>query len=190
MPSPVMRAIMSIMKKNTTAPTYATWDPANKGANVTLSGGNLSGSTVVGGGLVRSTIGKSSGKWYWEATVPTSTSILGCAYSTATLGSYLSAITDGWGYYASNGNVYNSGGVIGSGATYTTTDVMGYALDAGAGTLALYKNNTLQYTITGLTGTIYAAAGGDGSGASSWTFNFGATAFTYSPPGGYNAGLY
>lgn len=171
-------------------PTYATWNPSDKGANVTLSGGNLSGTTVVGGGFARSTIGKSSGKWYWEANTANVRSILGVAYSTASVSAYLSAITDGWAYYGANGIVYNNSATVFTGATYTTTDVIGFALDATAGTLAIYKNNTLQGTVTGLSGTIYAAAGGDGGGVSSWTFNFGATAMAYSPPAGFNAGLY
>ena len=52
--------------------TYATWNPSDKGTNITLSNGNL---TVAKGNAgwesVRATIGVSSGKWYWEVTANT-----------------------------------------------------------------------------------------------------------------------
>lgn len=54
---------------------YATWNPADKGGGVILLNGNRSVSlstTPTDGGSVRSTIGKSSGKWYWEVTVTSS----------------------------------------------------------------------------------------------------------------------
>jgi hypothetical protein len=171
---------------------YATLDPANKGANVTLSGGNLSTSiTSTLTGMVRSTIGKSSGKWYWEVT-PTggSVNIIGIANSSGTLTSYPGSDVNGFGY-AQNALKWNSSSSA-YGASFTTSDVIGVALDMDAGTLVFYKNNVSQGTAyTGLTGTMYAAVGCDSNiGTRTSTTNFGATALTYSPPSGYNAGLY
>ena len=49
--------------------TYATWNPADKGADITLSGGNLVAThTSDNAATVRANVGKSSGKWYWEIT--------------------------------------------------------------------------------------------------------------------------
>ena len=190
MSNPNIRRIIGLMKKTTGSVTYATWNPSDKGAAITLSGGDLSGSKTSSAGLVRSTIGKSSGKWYWEINNATASAIMGVAYASAPNTDYLSSTPNGWGYYGSTGILYNNSITVHTGATYTTTDVIGYALDASAGTLAVYKNNSLQFTLTGLSGTIYAAGSGDGVLGGSWTANFGATALTYSPPGGFNAGLY
>jgi hypothetical protein len=51
--------------------TFATWNPSDKNANVTLSGGNLTASVAswTTHYAARATIWKSSGKWYWEVTV-------------------------------------------------------------------------------------------------------------------------
>lgn len=50
--------------------TYATWNPADKSADITLSLGNLKATqTTSSWDSVRSTIGKTSGKWYWEYTM-------------------------------------------------------------------------------------------------------------------------
>ena len=47
--------------------TYATWNPSDKGTVFTLSNVNKTITQAsTGNGLVRATIGKSSGKWYWE----------------------------------------------------------------------------------------------------------------------------
>src|SRR5665648_273341 len=45
-----------------------TWNPLDKGSNVTLSNGNLTLFASLGwnNGNVRATKGISSGKWYWE----------------------------------------------------------------------------------------------------------------------------
>lgn len=56
--------------------TYATWNPSDKSANVTLSNGNLTATITANTAFygARATIGKSSGKWYWEQTVSDTTS--------------------------------------------------------------------------------------------------------------------
>ena len=84
--------------------TYATWSPVNKTTSIKLSNLNLTASgTAFTGGSCIATIGKSSGKWYWEITVnkirSSSSNIIGIAtnYSssapTAVLGGYLNSIS-------------------------------------------------------------------------------------------------
>ena len=65
-------------------------------------------------------------------------------------------------------------------------------LDMDAGELTFWRNgSTMGLAYTGLTGTIFPMAGGDTNSVDSGLLaNFGATAFSYSPPAGYNAGLY
>ena len=168
--------------------TYATWNPSDKAGTITLSGGNLITSGSKG---VRSTISKNgTGKWYWEVTISNSTSgQVGIANSSYTLTNYLGQDANGWAYGAS-GTIDNNGAALQTGlATYTTGDIIGVAFDSVAGTLQFYKNNVSQGSaVTGLSGALFAAVGGNL--ATNMTANFGASALTYTPPGGYNAGLY
>lgn len=173
--------------------TYATWNPSDKNAAITLSGGNLVATTpATTVSQVRATLGKSSGKWYWEVTgMDSGGSLFGIATSAASLSNWTGGQSTSWGYYYT-GSVYNGGSIIaGPFGTLVSTDVMGFALDMSANTLAFYKNNVLQYTATIAAGTWYPALGqSGGAGSTAFTANFGASALTYSPPAGFNAGLY
>ena len=50
--------------------SYATWNPSDKSAYISLSGGDLtiSSSSAPNYANIRSTLSKTSGKWYWETT--------------------------------------------------------------------------------------------------------------------------
>lgn len=173
---------------------FATFNPSDKDSNVTLSNGNLTVAASVNSvwTSVRSTISKSSGKWYWELTLAGTSPVVisPIAKSTAGLNDFLGADANGWGYYSADGKKYTGG--LGSvyGATYTAGAVIGFALDMDAGTLTMYKNNVSQGTmVTGLSGEIFAGCSVQNTGFTV-TANFGATALTYTPPAGYNAGLF
>ena len=170
--------------------TYATWNPADKGAGVTLSNSNLT-MTMAAGGIARSTIGVTSGKWYWEITRGAGVDcVAGIANSSASLTVYLGSDANGWGYIGSNGNKLNNATSAAYGSAYSSANVIGVYLDMDAGTLEFLRGNVSQgIAYTGLTGTIFAAGGTNNSGDGQ-TANFGATAFTYAPPAGSNAGLY
>ena len=72
----------------------------------------------------------------------------------------------------------------------TVNDVYGIAMDVDGGTVDVYKNNSLVKNCTALpAGAMYAFWNAYVSGDQATT-NFGASVFTYSPPSGYNAGLY
>ncbi len=174
-------------------PTYATWNPSDKHSDITLSNGNLSakntGNSVTNPG-VRATIGKSSGKWYWEYTFTTNANIGGIGSSTQNLvaGNALANLEGSRVYNPGNGNSYTPATAYG--ASYVSTDVIGVALDMDAGTLVMYKNNSSQGTlVSSLSGTFYPMAYFS-TANDNLTANFGATALTYAPPAGYNAGLY
>lgn len=172
--------------------TYATWNPSDKDAGITLSNGNLTSLNNTASKSVRSTIGKTTGKWYWEVYVVSAVeNDIGVANGSFALTNYLGNDANGVGYDSSDGKLYKSNAAVASGgSTYSAGSTLGFALDVDAGTLKVYNANTLQYTYTYVfSGTIYAAVGGFAINAES-TANFGATAFTYSPPGGYNSGLY
>ena len=175
-------------------PIYATWDPAHKAAEITLSGGNLTATSSLNDKGVRSTIGVSIGKWYWEIVglhlAGTGHNRAGVVLSTYSTSAAVGDSATDWGYQDSGNGLY-SGGTIFAGAAYTDADVIGLALDVDAQTLDCYKNNVLQGTFHAIFGTIYAAVSlGNDSPTDTFTANFGASAFTYSPPAGFNAGLY
>lgn len=174
------------------AVTYATWNPSDKGTEITLSGGNLvathSGAVSYGG--VRGTIDKSTGKWYWEVTVTTAGNVtrIGAANATENINS---AHGNNSVVYAATNEGVQNGGVPWTGATYTTGDVLGFALDADANpkTFKAYKNNALQGTFTDIAGDGNFPYLSFYSGGVA-TANFGATSMTYTAPTGYNQGLY
>jgi len=167
---------------------YCTMNPLDKGADITLSNGNLDFSLSAGTNnrTARGTMGMSSGKWYWEGTLGSSNVALGIATSSATLSNYLGSDAFGWSYYSLNGNKINNVTQTSYGAGYTTGDTIGIAFDADAGTLVFYKNGTSQGTaFTGLTnGPYFPAQGTDNSSVS---FNFGQRPFAYTAPSGFKA---
>ena len=174
-------------------PTYATWNPLDKSTKIVLSNGDLT--TTHGAGdsweSIRSNISVTSGKWYWELTGTwTTPGIMGIANSSAPIQSnFIGNTADGWGYYGATGGKTHSG-LVAYGATFATGAVIGVALDMDGGTIEFFKNNVSQgQAFTGITGTIFAACSLF-SANDVTTANFGATALTYTPPTGYNAGLF
>lgn len=178
---------------------YATWNPADKHANITLTSGSLvATATADGWKSVRSTIGKSSGKWYWEVTMDAINDIMvDVGLASVPVSSYAGNDSDGYGYYNTDGNKYNSGANVAYGATYTT-DIIGVALDMDNGKVWWSKNGSWQASgdpgagtneaYSGLTGTMYAMLS-IYTNTNKTTANFGASAFTYSVPTGFTAGL-
>jgi hypothetical protein len=165
---------------------YCTWNPLHN-KSVTLTNGNLDGSTS--SGMVVGTIAVSSGKWYWECT-PTDTTVQQLfgiiAVRNTSLPNYPGGSSDSYGYYATNGNKYNNSSSSSYGASYGNGDVIGVALDLDAGTLVFYKNGSSQGTAySSLSGT-FAPASGDGA-TNAWTANFGQRAFAYTAPSGFKA---
>lgn len=192
-----------IGEESSSSRTYATWNPSDKDSTATLSNGNLTLTTATNGkGTTRATIGKSSGKWYWEIAFSSggSTAFTGIANSSASLIIILGGDANGWSYFGNNGQKYTNNSGAAYGDTFTT-QVIGIALDMDNGKVWFSKSGIWQNSgdpaagtnaaFTGLSGTIYPAAsdGTDGGGSVS-TVNFGATSLTYSPPSGFNSGLY
>jgi hypothetical protein len=177
-----------------TAANYAVVNPLDFYSNPTVTNGNLQFATSGAGAPAtsRATIGVSSGKWYWEVTQTAGSArgTIGIILSTTSLTNDLINLSTGYSYNGIAGNKYNSGTATAYGASYTTGDVIGVALDMDAGTIVFYKNNTSQGTaFTGLSGT-YSPAFADTGGASiiyaiTFAVNFGQRPFTYTPPSGF-----
>jgi hypothetical protein len=170
-----------------TAANFAVMNPISKGTTTTLSNGNLNFANSSGSdGLALSTIGVSSGKWYCEVTALGSDCMLGITSNPFASGSYVGALSTGYGYYQT-GAKFNNGSSSAYGASYTTNDVIGIALDLDVGTLVFYKNNVSQGTaFSSLSGTFFFATG-NGSINSLGAFNFGQRPFAYTPPTGFVA---
>ena len=164
-----------------TSSNYCVFSPLY-GATPSISDGNLSASTNAT--TAYGSMSVTSGKWYWEITV-SNASYLGVIDST-----YIKT-DNGWSSqvlaYQSSGNKYN-GTSTSYGATYTTNDVIGVALDMDGGTITFYKNNTSQgiaYS-SGVSGKeLRAFVYSSTSGAQ--VANFGQRPFSYTPPTGYVA---
>jgi hypothetical protein len=171
---------------------YATWNPlaTTPAAPVTFSNGNLDvsfGSSLTG--RTQSTLGVSSGKWYAEITVTAASGtdrIIGIV--TPTTNDQPGYTADSYGYYG-NGQKITNNALANYGASYTTNDVIGIALDLDAGTITFYKNNTSQgQAFSGLSGTyLISVSDSSNAGTCSYTANFGQRAFAYTAPSGFKA---
>lgn len=174
------------------ATTYATFNPADKGSNIVLSNGNLTATTASSFQSVRSNVSKTKGKWYWEVTLNHIDGFAGgIGLFGANLNDFVGDDASGWGYYE-NGNKFHTGSSVAYGSSYVAGDVIGVALDMDGGTVAFYKNGVAQGTAyTGLSGRMYAMNSINANGGNAVvTANFGATAFSFSVPSGFNAGLF
>ena len=178
---------------------YATFNPLNHNthsAYYTLSNGNLK-CVAVGGssqssgsrGFCVSTLGMSSGKYYFELTVDLDDNndhAVGIATAAGT-GYYSTA--GNWTYAASGSKFANSGSSASYGASYGNGDTIGVAFNADTGALVFYKNGSSQGTLaTVTTGETYFFVWGTDAGTSQdyeVTANFGQRPFAYTPPTGH-----
>jgi len=131
----------------------------------------------------------SYGKWYYEVVAPDEYTLAGISDATGpTIANYLitfKAIS--YVYYFFDGKKYQGPAHTPTayGATGTTGDVMGVAIDMDAGTLTFYKNGTSQGTaFTGLTGSYIPVVC---AYENTQTVNFGQRAFAHAAPSGYKA---
>jgi hypothetical protein len=93
--------------------------------------------------------------------------------------------------YQNNGNKVINGTGSAYGATYTSADVIGCAIDMDAGTLVMYKNNTSQGT---LASDLLSSLPTEGwaiiaeiRGTAAHSINFGQRPFAYTAPTGFKA---
>ena len=152
--------------------------------------GNLYlGSSVTYNYSIVGTIGVSSGKWYWECRTDSGFSMVGIT-SLSSLPLQIAPHQSGSLakiIYAAAANKYDNGTSSAYGATWTSADLIGIALDMDAGTLTFYKNGTsLGVAFTGLTGVYYPVFGGPNSYNHGW-INFGQRPFEQTVPTGHKS---
>jgi len=171
---------------------YAVLNPLEN-VNTTYMGfqnGNLRASMGTGAPtMCWSTVVMPTNKWYWEITITTVSNgiAVGISYgSNTTADGNTKGIT-----YAFNGNKRVLTVDSAYGATYTTGDVIGIAVDKAASTVTFYKNNASQGAISDATIATqnYRAMihNNTSSGGSLCDINFGQRPFTYTPPTGFVA---
>jgi hypothetical protein len=177
-----------------------TWNPSDKSSQLLLSSGNLvAGTNTVSGVFpsVRATNGKSGGKWYWEVTLNAGTVFdIGVETSAGDVDQRVGYNLTGYGWRSNDGKFYNNNTIIATGNTFTTSDVIGIAVDFDAGKMWFSKGGVWELSgdpaagtdpnFTGVIGTFFPAITVVNPSSSS-TVNFGASAFSYSMPAGFAA---
>ena len=165
---------------------FCTLNQLRKGTGATLSEANLTWSMTLNNAAA-GTIGVSSGKWYWEVTAGTRTYV-GIVNESASIQNQLAGINGGYCYAFSGTLYYNGGTSAAYGATYTSGDIIGVALDMDSGTLTFYKNNASQgVAFTSLSGIYFPATGSDSATTATGSINFGQRPFSYTPPTGFKS---
>lgn len=189
---------------------FATWNPADKHADIALSGGNLiaekSTAHATDWACVRGTLEMTAGQWYWETTVNftgTADFRIGLATTALWLLDAAPGDLDPLGFLHAvaavrkNGDILSGGVVIGS---------VG-AVSSGAVIRHWFDKDTYTYKIANAGGAWVTVVPSPGSwgrftqlpivgfqmpalSTASCTANFGATPFAYTPPDGANAGIY
>jgi hypothetical protein len=176
---------------------YAVLNPLDKNSGQVPKDGNLlfDGSVATGGlDVIAGTVRVISGKWYWESTITNVGSIavasvgitkIQCA-GRSTSGS-LGGVSGECAYLPS-GNKQVDGSSTAYGASFTTGDVIGVALDCDTGAVTFYKNNVSQGSISDTVGNGLAPALGQAQGYGAvQNINFGQRPFEYSAPSGFKA---
>jgi hypothetical protein len=166
-------------------PTFNILDENTSGLGTPITNGGLtaSGTTYAVSVYSASFLVPQSGKWYYETVYSslTSAAIIG-------IRSYSTGSTDV--QYYSNGTKGVGGTNTSYGATWTTGDVIGVAVDRDAGTVTFYKNNASQGAISIPTNSAeFNMAWNSVSpyGTASCSVNFGQRAFAYAPPAGFKS---
>ena len=169
---------------------YATLNPLNTAyTDKTFSDGNLNvtGSTTnqVGGHSTMQL--PTTGQWYAECVMTaygSGSPFIGVNGGTTTLGA-------GGASYRTDGTKELNGTGSSYGATWTTNDVIGIAVDTGSGSITFYKNGTSQgvaYTTlnTNFTNGLFFSCQG-AAGTTTFVYNFGQRPFVHAAPSGFKA---
>jgi hypothetical protein len=194
-----------------TASNFAVLNPLQLSAEGALTEGNLThkGTSSANTSACLATIPCKTGLWYSEFTVTGVNSTyprigvvdLAVVLANSSLGFYgFPGLASGVAYLP-DGNKSTAGGASAYGATFTTGDVIGLAIDATNGAIYFSKNGTWQNSGvptsgSSKTGAAYTYTGGSldlniSTGvyntSSGFNANFGQRPFAYTPPTGFVA---
>lgn len=172
-----------------------TWDPTRGADTVDYSNDNLTaehnGSVSSKRNLLAS-VGRTSGKWYWEVVVDHRENyflIVGVTDADYNFESDIGAFQDGFGYVGGNGNRYIEGSYGSYGDSFSDGDVIGVAMNLDDGEIEFYKNGVSQgVRSAGYTpGHEYWPAVTLYPDLDQVTARFAASDFSYAVPAGFSA---
>jgi hypothetical protein len=177
---------------------YATLNPLSHiSSSCTFSNGNLNVNVGAGNTGIRafSTIGMSSGKYYFEhqitggSTARSNVGVINDLTYGDTGNPWIGSGSGDYIVWSFNGQAYNNGTGTNYGVSWTTGDIIGCAFDADNGNLYVYKNGTVMNSgtpaFTGLTDGPYFFICSEVQ--SNIVANFGQRPFAYTPPTGYKS---
>lgn len=182
-----------------------TWNPSDKGPNITLLNSNLTARLPTSGSgdeCVRSTTSKASGKWYFEVVADWTVGgdrMPGIMTASGSLTHFPGFDTQGWGAFFATGSadwlIYNNNASTTFNNGASNGDVVGVCIDLNSNFLYFTKNgvNFLGNPAAGTggqaiaAGTWFAVVGGVYLGNADMTASFGSTAFAFNPPTGFVA---
>jgi hypothetical protein len=174
-----------------TAANYCVGNPLSIGPNASLSDGNLTGTLTGSGGWAGSICGLTSGKWYYEAT---NTASAGNSRWVGFLSDVYTKNDNAWSFSTQTAlyaNDARNGNNASYGATWTTNDVIGVALDlsTSSGSVTFYKNGVSQGVMfSSLTSSaVWRPLISGGGTGTTMAMNFGQRPFAYTPPSGFVA---
>ena len=161
---------------------YSSQSPTFANGNNTLTTVNASSQW----GISPSTVALSTGKWYAECKISATSgdTLIGLLSSNWTANNFLGNFSTDYGWYSSDGKVYNNNdGGSAYGGTYTTSDIIGIYLDLDNNKLYFGKNGTVENSGTGVSITaaadtnkesyMLAAQEWNSSGNGTFQWNFG-----------------
>ena len=187
---------------DTPTTNYPTWNPVEKSSTwnaygTGMSNGNLEYGTSSSWNTFVSTIGISSGKWYFELDVTGNSHGGFVAANWAGTTGVALADTGALGYNRNDGKIYeNNNAGTSYGNTFTGTHTLGIAIDADNDKFYFAIDNTWQNSANPSSGTGgYSITLGNkpwrpAASANSCTgqfVNFGQRDFAYTPPTGFKA---
>lgn len=193
--------LLGVGKVGTTAPSTTTWNTTDNSGNIARSNGNLTlTSSFSGFETVRSVASHSTGKFFAELVWNPlgGGALAGTANGTFVPNAYTGSDSNSVGAWTSSTTLFGGGG-IGSNTTWASADVVDIAIDLGA-QLIWQRTNGGNWNASGTANPATGTGGNSfsGIGAGPYFFsvtlqdsgdvviaNFGATAYSFTPPAGF-----